>query len=554
LEGKTGYFRKFFSYLLKPRIIFVEPQEDIDEITSKIQAAKNDTVALVIPQKAIIFQSIISVKILRSNADKLKKQIYLVTRDTQGQSFAERLGIPAFPDMEHIEESPVRKVGEVLSKRASISKIAPTMEIPQEKEFQSSADFRRKKQEILELLSRPSKGLVFSICILSLFLLFFVATLALPGATIHINPQKKVIENTINITLTTGKMENATDSWRQHVLGAIPIESVFENTIPFETVTKVFTGENASGTMTVVNTLHEEFSLRPGTRFKTSNGLIFRSRDWIKIFPNSEEEVLVEADESDIFGEFIGARGNIEKKQRFVLPGLPEKTQKYVWAENRQPFSGGVSGYQFIVSEKDIELAETQMQQMVVYHARKDAEIFVKRKNKLENRDLILLPGSEFLDIEVLEVEIPDDILGKNIESFPVHSMMRVKMLSFSKKEMLSILRGALLKTVDPGMELIEIEENSIFPEVLSISPDRKKVKITVSIRGIEAYIIEPKTKKGVHFVNRVKENVSGKNISEAQRVLENFREVATVEISIWPPFLRSLPHLPENISVTLLD
>ena len=119
---------------------------------------------------------------------------------------------------------------------------------------------------------------------------------------------------------------------------------------------------------------------------------------------------------------------------------------------------------------------------------------------------------------------------------------------------MLSVLRGALLKSVDPGMELLSLEESGIYPEVISVSENKDRVKITVSARGVEAYIIEPRTKKGVLFVNRVKKNIIGKNINDARKILENFHEVAMVEISVWPPITRRIPRLPENISVVLLE
>ncbi len=555
-EKKIAIIKKgFFLSFLKPRILFVEPQDDIDKITSEIQVAKTDEIALVIPIKAIVLQSIISVKILRSNAEKAGKKISIVTRDKQGQKFSQQLGIPTAADLEHLEESPIEKV----IRKKNVSKkntrrIQSRSFSPQKRKKEESVDLQKKKQEILELLSRPSKTLVFSICAVSVSLLLFITTLALPGATIRISPQKKVISTTINVTLTTGTMENATDSWRQYTLAAIPIESIFEKTIPFETVTKIFTGKNASGTVTLVNKLDEEMSLRPGTRFQTDNGIVFRSKDWIKVIPHTQSEVALEADEFDIFGDTIGARGNIDTEQRMFLPGLDEKFREYIWAEVHNPFSGGVSGHRPEVSETDLDIAKKQIQEMILRDARKDSEAFVERKNKLENRDLILLPGNEFIDTEILEIDIPDDIIGKHIDSFSVRSRMRVKMLSFSRKEMFSILRGALLKSVDPGMELITLEESSMYPEVLHVSPNKDKVKVTISTRGVEAYIIEPRTKNGVQFVNKVKEGVLGKTTDQAQKILENYREVALVEISLWPPIFRRIPRLPENISVKLLE
>jgi hypothetical protein len=381
-----------------------------------------------------------------------------------------------------------------------------------------------------------------------------VTTLALPGATISISPQKKVVKTTINVTLTTGPMENATDSWRQHVLAAIPIESIFEKTIPFETVTKVFTGKNAVGMAFIMNNLEEEVSLRPQTRLQTDTGILFRTMDWVRVPPGGEAAVEIEADERDVFGEFIGARGNIDQLQTLSLPGLEKNTQEFLFGEIREPTGGGVSGHVPLVTEEDIALAKKQIRETILRDAREDSELFTERKNKLEGRDLVLLPGDMFLDTEILEIEIPDDILQKNIDSFTVRSRMRVKMLSFSEGEMLSILRGALIKMIDPGMELVSVEESGVFPEVLEVSDAKDRVKASVSIKGVEAYVIEPRTRDGVEFVNRVKESILGKKSAQAKRIIENFPEVAIVEISLWPPIFQRIPRLPENISVQMLE
>lgn len=542
----------FYSFLLKHRVFFIEPQEDIDEISRKISSAKTDVVVLVIPRKAVLFQSVISVKILQANAEKHGKDIIFVSRDNQGRSFADRLGIYCVTELEHLEEAPLLTNPD--RKKVSFSR-QPILAVPKEEEKKNlEIDFEKKRKEILELLSRPSKALLFSIVALSAILLLFISVLALPGATISINPQKKVVETTINITLVVENDQNTTDSWRQYILEAIPVESVFEKTIPFETMTKIFTGENASGEVLLRNDSLEEITLRPQTRFQTEEGIIFRTENWIKIPAGAEQVVLLVSDELDSSGDFIGARGNIDLGTKMFIPGLPDSLRGRVSAEATITFTGGMSGYIPKVAEKDLELAKKQITQTILRDARKDSELFVERKNRLEARDLILVPGEEYFDAEVLDIILPEDILGQELDTFSVRSRMRVRMIAFSEKEMLSLLRGALLKSVDQGMELVSVEESGIFPEVLSVSPNKNRIKITVSARGVEAYVIEPRTREGVLFVNRVKDAVLGKSTTEAKSVLENFREVAVVSIDLWPPILGRMPSLPENISVKLME
>ncbi len=548
--------RVYRHHSLKPRIFFVEPQEDIDDLTEKLLAVKADSIALVVPYGAILLQSIISLKILRNNAEKAGKNIMLVTRDSNGREFAEQLGIPAYSDLEQLETPIIAKKLRQLQKNSSHKPLGKRklIEPVVEEKAKPTIDFEQKKIELLELLSRPSKPLLFSISVVSLLLLLLVTTVVLPGATVKINPQKKVLEATLNVILATDVTQNDTDSWRQQIVKAVPIDSIFERTIPFETVTKNFTGQNASGELTLVNELNEELALRPGTRFQNSEGIVLRSEDWIRLPALAERTVPIIADERDAFGEFSGARGNVEAGTKFFLPGLDPASQESVYAEVRSPMSGGVSGFVPLVSEKDLEIAKAQITEMIKRDARADAEAFVKRKNMLEESDYILVPGDEFLDLEILEITFPENIVGKNVPNFSVRSRVRVRLIAFSQSEMLSVLEGALLKSVDPGMELVLVESNGISPEVLEISPKKTRIKITVTARGLEAFVIEPRTVEGIQFVNRVKRAVVGKSVPEAKKILENFEEVSEVQISLWPPLVWKIPSLPENISVRLFE
>lgn len=537
---------------MKYRVFFIEPQEDVDEITKKIRTSKNDFVALVFPRRALLFQSIIAIKILHANAEEEGKEITIVTRDHQAREFCHRLHIPWVSELEHLEEPLTGKCSPAFSVQKMSVDSSKSHKIKTEEE--QSIDFEQKKKEILELLSRPSKTLLFSISFISLALLFFVSILALPGATILINPQKKVVETTINVTLTTGEMENATDSWRQYVVQAVPVESIFEKTIPFQTINKIFTGTSAHGEIIVKNTSDTDLHLRPTTRFQTEDGIVLRADDWVRIPPHSEKVARITADERDTAGDIIGERGNLPTGTVLFIPGLPSNIRGQVQALVENPITGGTAGYTPIVSKKDLEVAKKQITDTILRDAHRDSEAFVERRNRLENMDFVLVPGKEYFETEVLDIIFPENILGQERDEFPVRSRMRVRMIAFSESEMLSLLRGALEKSVDEGMELLSMEKTGIFPEVLSISDDKSRMKITVSVRGVEAFVIEPRTKEGVLFVNRVKKAVIGKSVSEAKKILMNFPEVAIVNISLWPPLLGHLPHLPENISVQLMN
>lgn len=84
---------------------------DIDEeVTSVIDRLRKSSVKeniLVIPQRALILQSIVNLKLLEKEARKNKKQIMIVTQDPHGQALVEKAGILVQSSMEGIEEDNV---------------------------------------------------------------------------------------------------------------------------------------------------------------------------------------------------------------------------------------------------------------------------------------------------------------------------------------------------------------------------------------------------------------------------------------------------------------
>ncbi len=537
-------------FFLKYRVLFVEPHEDIDEIINHIQTIRDESVALVVPRGSTLLASIISLKILRNAVEEKQKDFAVVSRDPQAREFCDRLDILWTPDIEALESELWQKISTPPSAEKTCNfvrrRFSEMENIPQKKEWEE------KKRDLLNRLQKPKKGVLLALGILSLVLLLFVATIALPGATLKITPQKKVVETTITVTLDSGSLENETDSWRKAVIAAVPLETIIEETISFPTVSFFFTGKNASGNIRIKNESAEEITLRPNTQFVTEEGISFRAKDWSRIPAKGEAIVAVGAEEEDIFGKMVGVRGNLEPPLRMKLPKIPSQISSLVYAEVFEPLTGGIDGRVPRIAERDFQVAKNQISETLRKEATENLKSFLDRRNKLEDKDFVFVYDDRFLKTEILDLEMPNDLLGSEVDSFPVRARMRFSAIAYSRAEMRSVLRGALEKSISPGMELMDFEDGNLLPEIVSSS--EKRIKLSVSVRGVQRFIIESRTAEGVAFVNRVKDTIAGKPIDEAKKLLENFTEVAAVDIAVWPPFVLRVPRLSENISVALSE
>lgn len=548
--------------MLNQRVVFLEADDEVTEAINILKKTKKDVVVFVIPQKANFFQSIINARILRNKAEELNKQIFVVTRSKKGQNILKIAGIPSFESLEHLEATPENELKKIKNEEKGKEQKIHHINVEDILEKEEANENDEKKINWREIFSRPSKSVLFGLILITFVLFFFVSTLALPGATIYIKPERKTIPTVVNVTLMPAeKIQNSLANRRKHVIAGYKIEATFDKEIDFQTISKIFTGKNAEGQITVINAYEEERSLMPNTRFQSDKGVVYRIDDWIKVPPaqngkNGEITVTVKADEKDIYGDIVGEKGNITENlpQKLTLPGLPESAQAIVWAEVREPLNGGVSSWQPVVKEDDLEMAKKEIEKEVTDEAQTNLERYVREKNTLEGTSYQLVPESKFMQKKVVSISTEDGVLDTDKASFKVNAEIVVSSWAFNESDMLSILRDDLEDNVDPGMFLEKIDPASLSIDVFSETDSRDELKINVNAKGVEAYLIEARTPAGLLFDKKIKETVKGKSHDEAENILVNFPEISDVKISLWPFFSTKIPQLEENIDIKLWE
>jgi len=104
------------------------------------------------------------------------------------------------------------------------------------------------------------------------------------------------------------------------------------------------------------------------------------------------------------------------------------------------------------------------------------------------------------------------------------------------------------------GMKLSSINTDILVISLQNVNTEKNKMKVSVSTRGIYEYVVEPKSEKSAQFIQAAKMAIIGKNKEEAKIILlNNFKEVSDVEISLFPFWKRSIPLLPEKIDFKII-
>lgn len=87
-------------------VIYIEPDDDITDVITKIESSKEKIIALVPPKKAGIFRSVVNIKLISKAGTAAKKKIVLVTTDPAIMKIAGATKIPVTKDLQTVPVVP----------------------------------------------------------------------------------------------------------------------------------------------------------------------------------------------------------------------------------------------------------------------------------------------------------------------------------------------------------------------------------------------------------------------------------------------------------------
>lgn len=392
----------------------------------------------------------------------------------------------------------------------------------------------------------------------SILLFFAVLFVAIPSARIRIWPTVNLVTHTANIVLVASGAVMEAD--QKHMLPLIPVRATVERELVFTEISKKFLGENAQTEMTILNESGEPYSFREGTRLVNQAGMIFRIQKPADVPPATAIEpgmvrVPAVAAAQDLYGQIIGDRGNVPAGIKWEIPGIPVEERKFVYARNAEEAKGGVTRYGQELQEKDLELARKQLEQELLTVAKEKVGEEVLRLSAEAGSEYVVFQGKQYDVLTTTTLSgfvVPTYLIGQEITSFPIKGALQYQVLAYNKDALLGLLLPELLRHVEEGHELVERSAVSegISVHVIEYDDALRWVKITAELTGKQRSILNPVSRSGRAFTEKVRTMIRGKSIPDAERILQNFPEVERVQISVWPPWRGSIPSLMSNITI----
>ncbi|MFO0780426.1 MAG: hypothetical protein U0519_00820 [Candidatus Gracilibacteria bacterium] len=577
--------------LKSKKVLYTEIDDEVTSIYDKLKQLKMKNVYIVVPKRAIVFQSIVNLKILKRKAEDLEKNIYVITNDPNGIKLAKQVGLVVYDKLES-QEHPSLVSGKFLEDQMNISPLKASVNAldddtpirQRERKFSISDLIRKGKKEGLRLLPKqfamkkakvgegknpptdkgklvleaPNRQALVALVVVSVIILLTISYIALPGATIKLEPKSNVLQTSVNIVLADAEANRAElDTHPLHEIASYTITASIKRPLLYEATGKDFQGQNARGVITVINTSNQEWPLIPRTRFQTANNIVFRSNDYVTVPPQKDNtpgtiDIAVEADQVDALGQVVGDRGNVGAA-KFFLPGLSAENQKKLYAESKAAMTGGKTIVSKHITKDDIEAAKQKLMTDLKNSAQAELQSAVAKKNESEKTNLVLLVGDKAFQTTEPRITVPANLENQKLESFEIQGELVATGIAYNRDELTNMLKTELKLKTNPEKRLVHIDEESLTYRIFEIDQSAKKVKLTATIKGVEEFQIDPEKENGERLVKKIKDHVVGHEIKEARDYVQNLPEINKATIDSWPAWAPTMPNVPDNIKIEVV-
>jgi len=535
------------------KAIYLDLDEEITSIIDRVKKSQEDRIVFIVPSGALVFQSLVNLRLLKKISDELQKKIVLVTNDKIGKSLAVQLGFEVSADQKNYEierqKEELPQASAVVSEAImaepefSMAELVAKKQMPfgennkdekvEGREFSVGREGRRKhslfrklsflKKRISAISSKDKtsflqkpKGKVLKMFagvgglagIVALFVLFLV----LPAAHITIRLQTSAFSYKTQLVVST--RAEVSDEDQKIIIGRL-YEQTKTESVSVKTTGKKNLGEYARGTITVINKTSTTQSLMASTQFSAPDGKIFRSDSYVVVNGNSSSNVSVTASEA-------GEGYNIGPAH-FIIIKLHPSVYDYIYGESTSAFSGGTDRIVPYVTEEDYNSAKQKAADTVASLAKKQLT------DKIPN-DKVFPP--EAFASEILEASVAQEI-GAEVSEMTVSISAKVSVIAYVREDYERVANLQLSALLSSETKIVAANLLKAKKTVLDF--DVKNGKYTLVTEG-EATISR------TFDEDKLKSNIIGKTTREAESYLTSQALVDDVRIEYWPFWVSRMP------------
>ena len=551
--------------------IYVDVDEEITGIIDKVRGSSGKIVALVLPKRASVLQSIVNMKLLKRSADEAKKRLVLITSEAGLLPLAGAVGlyvaktaqskpeIPSAPlagvsDDETIDAtdpedfSAVAAASKPIGELAGLGTATPldgdeleTLHLDEEEDAALAASTAVVPPAAVAKAIKPKKNAKLAVPNFERFRLLLVAAViliiaiigglfyaitVLPKAEIAITTNASAVNVGLDLNLSTGAK----------------IVDLASSTLPakLDQQQKSFTqqspatgqknnGDRAAGNVTVSTTCTKKPSpVAAGVGISAGNLTFITTSqltyDSININDNGD---FVCTGSVDVKAQQGGAQYNLPAKTQFSVAGNPGAT-----ATNKADFTGGTDNNVKVVSQADIDAAKQKI-------ATSDATVKQDLRKQLEQEGYYALTATYVAAAPTVTTSAEAGAVADNVT---VTETINYSMYGVKRDDLKSIVDSNVKTQIDTSKQTILSEglSEATFKVVTSNDTAATVTFQTVATAGPDLR------------VDALKGQVAGKKGGDIKSLLQSNPGVTDVQTHLSPFFVTSVPTNPAKITITV--
>jgi len=547
--------------------IYVDIDDEITAIIDKVRASNAKIVALVLPKRASVFQSIVNMKLLKRTAEAAKKHIVLITTEPNLMPLAAAVGLhvaatpqskPEVPTVEEpadnsdaadeaIDEDnedsfPAQKAGnKPIGELSGAAVAAPadgveTLDLPDDDaegadDETPAAEVKSKKNRKLAVpnFNRFRLRLVLAVLLLAALVAGLVlAAVVLPKASVAISTNASTVNANFNVTLDTAAQ--ALDA-SKHIVPAKAEQQQKTTSQQVATTGQKNTGDIAAGTVTMTTCIGGfgfPNNVPAGTGVST-NGLTFITQSSASFSPTGPDPVhscyKYVSGSVAITAQNAGAKYNVDNAT-FTVAGRSD-------VNANGSASGGTDNIIQVVAQADIDSATQKLA------AQDTNAIKASLEQTLQGDGMYPLPATFSASSPAVTTS---NNVGDQAANVTVTQAVTYTMYGAKQADLVTLIKNAINAQIDASSQ-------SILDDGLS----KAKIGVLNTSQGSEQVSLQAAALVGPDInTNEIKKEIAGKKAGDVQSLIGNIPGVTKVEVQLSPFWVSTVPSNASKVQVTV--
>jgi hypothetical protein len=569
-------------------VIYIDVDDEITGVIDKVTNATARVVALVLPKRATVFQSIVNMKLLKKRADAAKKHIVLITSEAGLMPLAGTVGLyvastlqskPEIPDVlnatsevpEEIDEGPIAMGGQDLDTdkdgktpvgalaASHEPSIANTMddddgtveldnsELPDSAKngdinalaAAGGSGKAAKKEKKDKSLSVPNFkrfklwGMIAVLLIILLIVGFFVANSVLAKANIGIKTNTSQVNASLSPTLDT----NATTL--DPSKNTIPAQTQQQTKTATEQVSasgKQNQGNKASGSIVLsaqacISSGNLNPPVVPAGTGVSANGLTFitQSDAQFNINGHTPQCINYQSDPVNISAQSGGTQYNVDKGTSFTVAGQSG-------VNGSGSATGGTDNIVTVVQQSDIDSATNKVKSDLSSGV---SGVKSQLEQNLQSNGLYPIQATFFTGTPNISTSVQAGTQANNVT---VTDSVTYTMYGAKQSDIQTLLDNNIDSQIDQTKQ--SIQSDGLSQSAITVPNAGTGSTLDLSVQTTA--IIGPRIN-----IASLKKQVAGKPSGDVKQMIMSLPGVTDVQVSFSPFWVSKAPGNPSKINIT---